>query len=269
MSGPVISIITVAWNSEKYIESAITSVLSQDYPQIEYIVVDGASTDNTVNIVEKYDSQIDYFCSEEDSGIAEAMNKGVNAATGDYILFLNSDDFLASKDSISNAVAALNGHVDEIHIFRVRFQYDDGREILSLNHGLGVLTNFKMGSCHQGQLVPRNLFNSLQGFDTSLAINFDYDLLLRAYRSGAAARTHDEVIAVMRQVGISSRRDWPGFKQRYDEEKLVHQKNCPNNTMKVIYFFYWLLYIPYRYLRYLLIAANRKFFGNKPIKALQ
>lgn len=269
MNKPVISIITVAKNSEKYIESTIKSVLSQDYDKIEFIVIDGASTDNTQNIIEKYAERIDAYCSESDSGIAEAMNKGVAKASGDYLLFLNSDDYLAASDAISMAVSAMTVCPADIQVFRVRFLYEDGRAILSLNHSLGLLTNFKMGSCHQGQFIPRQLFNHLHGFDTSLSINFDYDWLLRAYRSGASSQSHAAVIAVMRQVGISSRRDWAGFRERYDEERRVHFKNCPNVWMRLIYHCYWSLYIPYRYLRYLFIAANRKFLKNKSIKALQ
>ena len=269
MINPVISIITVALNSEKYIESTITSVLAQNYKHIEFIVIDGGSNDSTLSILEKYKNNIDYYCSEPDNGIAEAMNKGVEAAHGDYLLFLNSDDYLANKNVINIVANSIAEKKNAIHIFKVRFLYEDGREILSLINGFSFLTNFKMGSCHQGQLFPRKLFKELGGFDTSLSINFDYDLLLRAYRRGAITQTYNDIIAVMRQVGISSRRDWAGFKERYNEEKIVHKKNCPGFTLNMLYQLYWLLYIPYRYFRYLLIAFNKKYIGNKTIKALQ
>ncbi|MBD2464224.1 glycosyltransferase [Oscillatoria sp. FACHB-1407] len=99
-----ISIITVCRNSEAYIEKAIKSVLAQTYDQIEYIVIDGASTDKTVDLISQYKSSIHKFVSEPDSGIYQAMNKGIRMATGSYIYFLNSDDYLVD-DSVIEDVA--------------------------------------------------------------------------------------------------------------------------------------------------------------------
>lgn len=269
MSTPSVSIITVARNSTKYIESTLRSVISQTYPDIEYIVIDGASTDGTQDIIEKYRDKLDYFISEHDTGIAEAMNKGAAQAKGDYLLFLNSDDYLLHDNVIEQAATDIAEDRHDVHIFRVRFLYEDGRTINSLIHGLGLLTIFKMGSCHQGQLVSRQRFNDLGGFDTSLRINFDYDLLLRAWRAGARSCSHERVLSVMRQVGISSRRDWQGFMERYREEKVVHFKNCQSWAMRLVYHCYWTLYIPYRFIRYILIAFNRRFIKNKSIRVLQ
>ena len=234
----------------------------------EHIIIDGGSTDATVDIIKLHSDKLSYWISEPDSGIAEAMNKGIHAAKGDYLLFLNSDDYLIDNDALKDVAVVVDGSHD-LYIFRVSFLYPDGRQMHSLNHGFGLLTNFKMGSCHQGQFFSRKIVNSLGGFDTSLKINFDYDLLLRAYRNGATSDSHQRVVSVMRQVGISSRRDWIGFRQRYDEEKLVHFKNSDSTFMNITYRIYWLAYIPYRYVRYLLIAFNRKFLKNKTIKALQ
>jgi glycosyltransferase involved in cell wall biosynthesis len=268
MSINKVSIITVAKNSEKYIEETIRSVISQTYKNKEFIVVDGGSEDRTIDIIKRYESDINYFISEPDNGIAEAMNKGIELATGDYVLFLNSDDYLMN-DSVLEKVSSFISEELDIYIFKVLFLYEDGRTITSLIHGLGLLTNFKMGSCHQGQFISRRLLLKLGKFDTKLKINFDYDFILRAYKAGASFKACNEIVSVMRQVGISSRRDWIGFKSRYDEEKIVHYKNCSNNGMRYIYKIYWLLYIPYRYLRYILILINKKYIKNKSIKSLQ
>jgi glycosyltransferase involved in cell wall biosynthesis len=91
---PKISIITVCFNAEKYIEQTIKSVLDQKNGDIEYIVIDGASTDKTLNIIRQYDSKITKWISEPDNGIADAMNKGIKLATGAYLLFLHADDYL-------------------------------------------------------------------------------------------------------------------------------------------------------------------------------
>ncbi len=265
---PLISIITVSFNSEKYIEKTIKSVAEQNFTNREHIIIDGGSTDSTVDIIKKYSDKLAFWVSEPDSGIAEAMNKGIREAKGDYLLFLNSDDYLIDNDALNDVAEIIDGNHD-LYIFRVSFLYPDGRQIRSLNHGFGLLTNFKMGSCHQGQFFSRSTINALGGFDTSLKINFDYDLLLRAYRNGATSSENERVVSVMRQVGISSRRDWTGFKERYDEEKQVHVKNTDSRLMYMAYKIYWGVYMPYRYLRYLLIAFNRKFLKNKTIKALQ
>ena len=93
-----ISIVTVCYNSESFISSAIDSVLSQTYPDIEYIIIDGGSKDGTVSIVDSYGDKVTHFVSESDTGIYDAMNKGLKTATGDIIGFLNSDDFYARDD---------------------------------------------------------------------------------------------------------------------------------------------------------------------------
>ena len=89
---PLVSIITPAFNSDKTIESTIKSVLSQSHPRIEYIIVDGGSTDGTINIIKKYEDKINVWISEQDEGIYDAMNKGIKLASGDIVGFLNADD---------------------------------------------------------------------------------------------------------------------------------------------------------------------------------
>lgn len=94
MTSPKISIVTISYNSEKTIEDTILSVISQDYPNKEYIIIDGASTDNTLNIIAKYKANISKVISEKDDGISDAFNKGISNSTGDIICLINSDDRL-------------------------------------------------------------------------------------------------------------------------------------------------------------------------------
>lgn len=102
-----ISIITVCFNSERYIRQTIESVVGQDYENIEYIVIDGASTDGTCAIIDEYRDKIAYFISERDKNMYDAINKGMRVATGDYIAILNSDDFYCAPNVISCVVKAL------------------------------------------------------------------------------------------------------------------------------------------------------------------
>ena len=100
---------TVSYNAAATIEDAIRSMLQQTYPHIEYIVIDGGSKDGTVDLLRRYDTQISHWVSEPDKGIYDAMNKGIALATGEYIGFLNADDFFANNDSVQKIVDHLLG----------------------------------------------------------------------------------------------------------------------------------------------------------------
>src|SRR5690606_12018670 len=104
VNNPKISIITVVYNNVRDIEYTIRSVISQTYPNIEYIVIDGASTDGTLDVINNYRDRINVVISEKDRGIYDAMNKGLATASGDYVLFLNSGDELFDDNSIQNVV---------------------------------------------------------------------------------------------------------------------------------------------------------------------
>ena len=244
MSGKKISIITITLNAERYLEQTIASVVNQTHSNREYIIVDGGSTDGTLDIIKKYESEIDNWISEPDNGIADAMNKGIDLATGDYILFLHSDDYLVNSSVLERASEYLG---DRFDIFFFQVLHDiNGQNQVSSNRSLGWLTNFKMGSCHQGQLCSRKLFQRIGKFDTSFKIDMDYDLILRAYRAGASCNSVNMPLAVMRLIGISSRTDWKSLRERFDEERRVHFKNCTTIWMRLLYIFYWMMYLPYR-----------------------
>jgi len=95
---PLVSIITVVLNGEKYLEETIKSVINQTYPNVEYIIIDGGSTDGTVDIIKKYENYIDYWVSESDKGIYDAMNKGIDVILGEWVNFMNAGDTLASEE---------------------------------------------------------------------------------------------------------------------------------------------------------------------------
>ena len=109
-----VSIITVTYNSDKYLEKCISSVLSQDFPNIEYIIIDGNSTDNTKKIISKYHNNIDIFISESDFGIYDAINKGIRISTGEIIGLLHSDDFFHDNNVISRIVNSFDKDTDAV-----------------------------------------------------------------------------------------------------------------------------------------------------------
>jgi glycosyltransferase involved in cell wall biosynthesis len=245
LKSPLISIITITLNAEIYLEQTIQSVLNQTYKNIEYIIVDGGSTDGTLGVIEKYKNAIDHIISEKDEGIADAMNKGVSLASGDYIIFLHADDYFHHDTCLEESIKFLEVTTD---ILACRIQFGKDQKIITPT-GFNFWTNFK-GMPHQGILCRRSLIESLHGFDTQFKICMDYDLLLRAYQNGARLKKAPVVLSVMRDTGISSLRDWKNLRFRFAEEKRVHEKNCRSLLMGVLYKIYWLLYLPYRRLSY-------------------
>jgi len=246
LKSPLISIITITLNAEKYLEQTIQSVLNQTYKNIEYIVVDGGSTDGTLGIIEKYENAIDHIISEKDEGIADAMNKGIALSTGAYVLFLHSDDYFKSNDVLEKAIELFEDTSDVITcdiLFGKQFN-------LCKPRGFTFWFNFKQCIYHQGTFCRRQLIEKLRGFDTQFRIAMDYDFFLRAYQNKASLMMIPIVLTIMRDTGISSQLDWENLKIRFDEERRVHYKNCRSFSMKILYKVYWFLYLPYRRLSY-------------------
>ena len=241
-----ISIVTISFNSEQYLEQTIQSVMNQTYQNIEYIIIDGASKDGTLDIIKKHEDNISYWISEPDKGIADAMNKGLKAAKGDYILFLHSDDYLADENVLEKAVQFLDQEHD-LFLFYLYYS-DNGNKTLATPRGLDWRINFKTGVLHQSCICSRTLFEKIVNFDTNFKIVMDYDFFLRAYRAGAKAKHINLPLSVMRKTGISSQLGWNNLKMRFGEERKVHNKNCNTILLKIIYQFYWVLYLPYRYI---------------------
>jgi glycosyltransferase involved in cell wall biosynthesis len=239
------SIVTVSLNSKNDIEKTITSVANQNYPNKEHIVIDGGSTDGTVEIIRQYDEQIAVWVSEPDYGIADAMNKGISYATGDYILFINSDDYLLDDQVLQNIFRSVH-ELRDYYIFKVLSVYPDNSKKLLPNNDFGFSTNFKMGSCHQGHVISKRLFKQYGCYDRSFRIGMDYEFVLRILRQGVTSKAIDRIISGMGQTGISSRKDWAGLEQRFSDERKAQTKNCPNLVFKALYPIYWYVYMAYR-----------------------
>ncbi|MEO7292773.1 MAG: glycosyltransferase family 2 protein, partial [Ginsengibacter sp.] len=126
-----VSIITVTYNSAKYVDDCINSIIRQNYKNIEYIIIDGNSTDGTLDIIKKHSDHIFKWVSQEDSGMYDALNKGIRLATGDIVGILNSDDVLASEDVISEIVNCFQqNHVDSLYGDLVYVDPFDLRKVL-------------------------------------------------------------------------------------------------------------------------------------------
>lgn len=248
MRNPLLSIITITFNSERFLEQAISSVVSQTYENVEYIVVDGGSKDGTLEVIKRYTTSISKWLSEPDQGIADAMNKGLQYATGDYVLFLHSDDYLSNENVLAEAVLQMTDPVD-IYLFDI-FLSGKGTVKRCRSRGWTWLMYFKTGVFHQSALCSRRLFQEIGGFDASLKIAMDYDFFFRAYRQGARVKRIALPLSVMRLCGVSSRSDWPSLRCRFREERAVHVKLCASSWLRMIYSLYWPLYLSYRKIRH-------------------
>jgi glycosyltransferase involved in cell wall biosynthesis len=199
---PLVTVITVVFNGELHLEQTIRSVLEQNYPNIEYLILDGGSTDSTLDIIRKYADKIDYWVSEADAGIYDAMNKGIILARGELIAFLNSDDYYA-PEAVQKVVAAAPPSPEELIIFghtRI-LQEDLGLEYIMTaheNHWKG------MGFSHSAMFVHRSVYARLGAYNCRFTLAADYDFLLRALQAGVPMRAAGAVLSNYRNTGMSA-----------------------------------------------------------------
>jgi len=201
---PKISIITATYNAERYLETAIRNVAAQDYPNLEYILIDGASSDQTVDIIRRHQHAITYWVSERDRGIYDAWNKGLARATGDWIMFLGCDDLLlpGALRAYAAFIAALPAPVEYISS---RMQLTDAALNPIRVKGWAwqwPLFLREMTVAHPGSLHARSFFGQYGPFDTSYRIVGDYELLLRP-RASLKAAYMDQITVIMREGGAS------------------------------------------------------------------
>ncbi len=213
----LISIITITFNSVRYVDEAIVSVLSQDYPDIEYLIIDGGSTDGTVDIIRRHaemDTRIRWI-SEPDNGISDAFNKGIRMASGDVVGILNSDDRYASGAlSLVADSAAEHPECAIFHGNMLRFQGDQPLFMLKPSEVEDKIWH-EMPLNHPATFVTRFAYEHVGQFDTGLKIAMDYDMMLRLYQSGFRFWHIDEVLAHMRYGGESDTAIIDGLREVY------------------------------------------------------
>lgn len=182
-----VSIITIVRNSDKYIERTINSVLNQTYNNIEYVVLDGASTDKTIEIISKYSSRISKFVSEPDKGISDAWNKSLSMASGDVIGLLNAGDE-HYPDAVALAVKAIQEGAD-LTYGDTELVDDDGN-VLLMNKGKFHIWKHSggIGFYHPSCFARRTLYDKIGGFSLKQKYAMDTDWIIRAAMSGAAIR---------------------------------------------------------------------------------
>jgi glycosyltransferase involved in cell wall biosynthesis len=215
---PKISIVTVTFNCESVIENTIKSVIAQTYPNIEYIIVDGLSKDNTLKIVEKYRDNIDILISEKDKNNYDAMNKGMRAATGDYIWFLHAGDLAESPTVLEQAFA---NHKDEDFVYGMVKIVDTDGKIIPWHKKHPEDKNlswksFKNGMivCHQAMLPHRRIWEEYRYEKFRLVADLDWTI--RIMKKAKSSRDTGIILCSFLKGGISAKHRKASWKERFN-----------------------------------------------------
>ena len=243
-----VTIITVCWQSAATIEQTIHSVLDQSYPNIEYIIKDGGSTDATLSIIQQYAQQSGgrlQFLSEKDGGIYDAMNRGLGLATGDIIGILNSDDVLAHNNVIAQIVARFqeNENIDAVYADLV---FKDEKTLTRTTRKFIAgkpTTRLAWHPPHPTLYLKRKIYEDLGIFDTRFRIAADFDLMLRIVRSGKYQLSYiPENLVFMRDGGASTAGLQSYWKSFRDSIEVMKKNKIPFpywvNTIRTLRFFY-------------------------------
>ncbi len=222
----LVSIITVVFNGEKYLQQTIDSVARQTYKNIEYLIIDGGSTDSSVEIIKNNADLIDIWISEKDEGIADAFNKGLARCRGEIIGLVNADDWLEP-----NAVEFVVRNIGDADVMygETTFWYDD--RPVATTHGDHSKLRLGMTVSHPASFVRRTAYDRFGKFDPSLKIAMDYELFLRFLHQGAIFKKGGTVLTNMRRGGVSDERWGRAIKEEY------RVKNRYYNSMANVYYF--------------------------------
>jgi len=204
---PFFSIVTIVKNNRQFVEQTINSVLNQGYRNVEYVVIDGGSTDGTVDIIKSYASRITKWVSETDDGIAEAFNKGLSFCTGDYILFLNSDDMLAGPDVLQMMAdrIAENGFPMLMYGDYMILERETGVELCKSSVPFSSRgMKFGMVPPHPCLFTQHSFFDKYGVFDTNFRIAMDFEIILRGALIENVVHI-PVVVSNIREGGISTR----------------------------------------------------------------
>ncbi|MGB1102080.1 MAG: glycosyltransferase family 2 protein [Crocinitomicaceae bacterium] len=220
---PTVSIITVAYNAAATIEDSIKSVLSQDYPNIEYIIIDGASKDNTLEIVQNHQDKIAKIVSEPDKGIYDGMNKGVAMASGDIVAILNSDDFYADKQVVSNVVSLFEDGVEGVYADLDYVDPVDTEKVVRR----WVSGEYQKGAFKKGWMPPhptffvkRSVYERYGDFTLELKSAADYEFMLRViHKEGIALKYLPKITVKMRTGGMSNASIKNRFRSNCEDKK--------------------------------------------------
>lgn len=230
-----ISIITVCFNSQQTIRATIKSVLRQSYKQVEYIIIDGASTDNTIKIIKEFSNSIDVFVSESDAGIYDAINKGISKSSGDVVGLLHADDVFDNRSVIDNVMRLFDENVDMIYgDINYVDRNDINRVIRRWKSDSYKKGKFKWGWMppHTGFFIKKSCYLKYGLYNLSLGSSADYELMLRMFELHNLKSKYIPLnISKMRVGGVSN----SSFKNRWQANR-NDKKSWKINGLKPFWF---------------------------------
>ena len=217
MNNPKISVVTVVYNSAALIENTVKSIINQSYNHIEYIVVDGGSTDGTIDILNSYKKNISTLISEPDHRIYDAMNKGIRLATGDFVVFINSGDKFSSPDILEKIFSNPDAAQADVIYGDTDITDSDGNIIHSRRHRPPETLDWKsfkrgMLVCHQSFIARRNLIDS---YDLTYRYAADFDWCIRILKKSKSVHNSRQVISLFLEGGQTRKTIVPGLKERF------------------------------------------------------
>lgn len=235
-----VSLITVVFNCQDFIEQCIQSVLGQAYPNLEYIVIDGLSSDNTGLIINRYAEQIDYYVSEPDRGMYDALNKGIAVATGELIGILNSDDYLVSPDVISDMVNFLISKQADAVYGNLNYVKRTDEGIIKRKWRSNPLNRkdleFGWMPAHPTLFIKKSYFKNYGGYALNLGTAADYELILRfLYKHHLNAVFCDKLVVHMRTGGISNKNLKSLFHAVLNDYKAMVNNEIPFPLMALLF----------------------------------
>jgi len=236
---PLISVITVAFNGAATVEKAIRSVIEQTYSNIEYIVVDGGSSDGTLDIIHKYEEKIDYWISEKDAGIYDAMNKGVQLSAGDMVAFLNADDFYKDPGVLARVAKVMQAEQLDALYGDVEFFRHGNQDDVVRRYNSGRFTAGRLGwgwmPAHPAMFLRRALFERYGLFRTDYRIAGDFEFIARVFKHPELRHRHLPETLVRMQMGGVSTSGWRATLQLNREMMRACRANAiPTNWLKML-----------------------------------
>ncbi len=225
---PVVTIMTVVYNDASNIEKIICGVLAQTYKNIEYIIIDGGSSDRTVDIIRGYEDQIDYWLSEKDKGIYDAMNKGVSLATGEWVNFMNAGDSFYSDHTVEEVLSSLPPFADIV--YGHTYYKEQDKMTLIETYSLECLW-MSMICSHQSIFARTNLLKQ-HPFDLKYRISSDFEFIYHSYVTGRNFHDTQQVIAVHAVDGVSEQRIIKRMMERWS----IVRKYTPSTRVNLFYF---------------------------------